>query len=41
MKDIKLILCDLDGTLLTDEKKISQHTIDIIQKARDKGILFG
>lgn len=41
MQKIKLILCDLDGTLLNDEKTISQHTIDIIQKAREQGIAFG
>ena len=41
MKNIKLILCDLDGTLLSDDKKISEHTISIIQKAREQGIRFG
>lgn len=41
MKDIKMILCDLDGTLLNDQKKISQYSKDIIQKARNKGFLFG
>lgn len=41
MSKIKLILCDLDGTLLKDDKTISQHTIDTIQKARENGIYFG
>lgn len=41
MKNIKLILCDLDGTLLNDEKLVSEYTKNVIQKARDNGILFG
>ena len=41
MKDIKLILTDLDGTLFTDEKNVSVYTEDVIAKAREKGILFG
>lgn len=41
MEPIKLILCDLDGTLLNDQKSISQHTLKTIQKARENGILFG
>ena len=41
MKDIKLILCDLDGTLLNDDKTVSEYTRSVIDKARDKGILFG
>ncbi|PFA66422.1 phosphatase [Bacillus sp. AFS015802] len=32
-----LIVLDLDGTLLTDEKKISSKTHDILKKARHKG----
>ncbi len=41
MKEIKMILCDLDGTLLKDDKTISPYTLEIIAKARKKGILFG
>ena len=41
MKDIKLILTDLDGTLFTDDKIVSSYTEDVIEKVRDKGILFG
>ena len=41
MKDIKMILCDLDGTLLNDKKTVTEYTRNVIQKARDKGILFG
>ena len=41
MNDIKLILTDLDGTLLTDDKTVSLYTKETIQKAREQGILFG
>ena len=41
MKDIKLILTDLDGTLLDDNKTVSTYTKEVIQKAREQGILFG
>lgn len=41
MKDIKMILCDLDGTLLNDQKTITDYTREVIDKARAKGILFG
>ena len=26
MKDIKMILCDLDGTLLNDKKTVTEYT---------------
>lgn len=41
MKDIKLILTDLDGTLFHDNKTISDYTKQIIKKVQQKGILFG
>lgn len=41
MENIKLILCDLDGTLLNNESMVTDYTKAAIQKARDKGILFG
>lgn len=37
-KEIKLIAIDLDGTLLTDEKTISQTNKEAIQAAKDRGI---
>ena len=39
-KDIKYIFCDLDGTLLTDEKYLSEKNIEAINKAKDVGIKF-
>ena len=42
MGDIcKLLLFDLDGTLLRSDKTISQTTLKVIQECRGKGILIG
>lgn len=41
MRDIKLIISDIDGTLFTSKEKISPRTANAINKAREKGILFG
>ncbi len=35
---IKLIAIDIDGTLVNDRKQLTQHTIDTVTKARQKGI---
>lgn len=40
MKPIKLIITDLDATLLNDQKNISDCTYQIIMKAREQGIKF-
>lgn len=39
--NIKAIMCDVDGTLLTSEGVVSKRTVNAIKKAREKGILFG
>ena len=39
--DIRLIMTDLDGTLLTNDKKVTKRTKDAIISAKKKGILFG
>lgn len=36
----KLVVCDMDGTLLTSNHRISDYTADIIKKIEDKGIKF-
>ena len=41
MNNIKLLLFDLDGTLLGSDKTISQRTLSALQKCRQKGILIG
>lgn len=37
---IKMIVSDIDGTLLNSQKGISKENMQAIQEARDKGILF-
>lgn len=41
MKNIRLLLFDLDGTLLTGSKTISPRTLAALMKCREKGILIG
>ena len=38
MADIKLIALDLDGTLLTTDKKLTDRTKAVLKAARDRGI---
>jgi len=35
---IKMIAIDLDGTLLKDNEKISDYTLSILEKCKEKGI---
>ena len=37
---IKLIVSDMDGTLLNDEKQIDERIYDLLPKMREKGIRF-
>ncbi len=37
---IKLIVSDIDGTLLNSKREISKESMDAIWKSRDKGIMF-
>lgn len=37
----KLLLFDLDGTLLKSNKTISAHTLSILNKCRNKGLMIG
>lgn len=39
--DVKAIMCDVDGTLLTSQGVVSPFTIEMIKAAKEKGILFG
>ena len=41
MENCKLLLFDLDGTLLRSDKTISQATLKALQRCRKKGILIG
>lgn len=38
MSNIKLVVCDLDGTLLNDEKMITPYTASVMSKVREMGI---
>lgn len=40
-KPVKMVVCDLDGTLLKDPAHISARTKEAIRKLRRQGILFG
>lgn len=37
---IKHVFCDMDGTLLNSEKKITQENIDMIKRLQERGIKF-
>ena len=37
---IKLIACDLDGTLLRDDKTISEYSKMVLNKCKERGIYF-
>ena len=37
----KLLLFDLDGTLLQSDKMISKRTLSVLRKCREMGILIG
>lgn len=41
MKNCRLLLFDLDGTLLRSDKTLSQATLNALQECREKGILIG
>lgn len=41
MKNIKLVLVDIDGTLLNDEGIITPKTINAISKLKENNIMFG
>ena len=40
-KPVKMVVCDLDGTLLYNTKKITERTKKAIRAIRRQGILFG
>ena len=41
MSEYQCVVCDLDGTLLNDQKKISNYTKDVIKQLKQAGLLFG
>lgn len=41
MEKPKIFLFDLDGTLLRDDKTLSQYTLKVVSKCREQGFLIG
>lgn len=41
MRDPKLLLFDLDGTLLRNDKTLSEYTLGILSKCKESGYLIG
>ncbi len=41
MEKAKILLFDLDGTLLRDDKTLSQYTLEVVSKCKGKGLLIG
>ena len=37
---IRMIVTDLDGTFLRDDKTASEYTLEVVEKARKKGVIF-
>ena len=37
---MKLVVSDLDGTLLNDDSEVSNETIQAIKKLKDNGVEF-
>ena len=41
MSDIRLVIADVDGTLVNDHRELSSYTKNVIEKLHEQGILFG
>lgn len=40
-KPKRILLFDLDGTLLRDDKTLSRHTVEVVSKCKERGCLIG
>ena len=40
-KDVRLVIADIDGTLMSDDKKMGPLTKEMLQKLHDDGVLLG
>jgi len=38
---IRILLFDLDGTLLRDDKTLSRYTLEVLSKCKERGLLIG
>ena len=41
MNEIKLVMCDMDGTLLNDHKEVDSGFINLIDPLNDMGVMVG
>ena len=41
LKNVKLVVCDIDNTLVVKRQDLTEYSKEIINKLREKGILFG
>ena len=41
LKNVKLVVCDIDNTLVVKRQDLTEYSKGIIKKLQDKGILFG
>ena len=41
MSDIRLVIADVDGTLVNDHRELSSYTKSVIERLHEQGILFG
>ena len=40
-QDIKLVVCDIDGSLVTTDHVLTDRAKDVIKRLHEKGIYFG
>lgn len=40
-KNIRLVICDIDSTLVTTERELTPRTRDVIHQMHAQGIYFG
>ena len=41
MKPIQMIMCDIDGTLINDQKQLSDYTRETLKQLKKTSVLFG
>jgi len=40
MMDVKMVVLDLDGTLLREDKTVSERSLEVLEECRERGILI-
>ncbi len=41
MNELRLVICDIDGTLTTSKRELTEKTKDVIERLHAHGVLFG